>query len=241
MRKLVLLAWVACVAFLLADLSSNKLAGDLAATPPVKTAPTGTATAGLPADPGRSLTGPAVVPPGTPASTDEPTFTLRGTVVGTKQSLALVLEGTEFVALALGESRQGWKLTRVEANRAQFEKDGHIAMLALTDASPTPVEKAEPLTMTRERRNEMDLSSMLKGVRLDAEPRGLRVARVAADSTLAGFGLQPGDLILDINGHPVRTLDEASRLMPVLEGEDDFSLNVERSGKTVPLRFSLAR
>ena len=52
---------------------------------------------------------------------------------------------------------------------------------------------------------------------------------------------QPGDLILDINGHPVRTLEEASRLMPVLEGEDDFSLNVERSGKTVPLRFSLAR
>lgn len=140
MKRLLLWAWIGVIAFWLADISGLFAEREL------------TSQTGSPARPVLSETPRNEAPnlagtlPGNPPKKTEvssPPFTLRGTVVGEKASLALVLDEGNFVALAVGETFHGWKLTRVEPERALFEKDGQTSVAALSnepepDGSPSP-------------------------------------------------------------------------------------------------------
>lgn len=240
MRRLVLWAWIGVVAFLLADIAGlfaeRKLSSQTGSPPPPTLAPSQAPSAVA------NLEGTLPGPSPQAEPTVAPRFTLRGTVVGEKASLALVLHQEEFVALAVGESVEGWKLTRVEPERALFEKDGqtHVALMS-DEARSALAPKASPSELSREDRNELALADLIEGAELKADPRGIRVVTLKPTSLLAGFGLQPRDLILSLNGRQVRNLEQAGQALAELAGADDFGLELERDGKLVPLHVSLKR
>lgn len=230
MKRLIFWGWLAGCLFLLADITAVKLHQSLAAPPAEPLArPSGSAP-GPTAEPGSALPGPA--PPS--LTSEPPHFMLRGTVLGTRADLALLSLDGNFRALAVGESVDGWKLVQVEREQARFER-GAESYTAVLDQPPpaaaAPTDLPDP--------NEIDLAGMTRGVRLTPEAGGIRVAQVEKSSMLGRCGLETGDLIQDVNGHPIRTLENLRELIPVIQGEDEISLSLQRGGQTVGLHIPL--
>ena len=62
-----------------------------------------------------------------------------------------------------------------------------------------------------------------------------RIETVQPDSPAAAAGLQPGDLIVEVEGSQVRSFDEVSRIVQ-LNADTELNLTVERGGQRIPLK-----
>ena len=60
-------------------------------------------------------------------------------------------------------------------------------------------------------------------------PKGVRVIEINRGSPAANGGLEPDDLLLDINGTPISTIDDLQRQM-ALDPSDDIMLALWRRG-----------
>lgn len=230
MKKLLFWGWLAGCLFLLADITALKLHQRLFPPPPAPAAPP-SASAPVPVgDPAAALPG----PPPTSLASEPPHFMLRGTVLGTRADLALLSLDGNFRALAVGETVEGWKLVKVEREQAFFERGAERYTARLDQPPPTAVAPQPVLNP-----NETDLAGLLHGIQLQPEATGMRVTQVDKSAPLARCGLEAGDLIQDVNGHPIRTLENVRELIPVLQGEEEISLSLVRGSQTVGLHIPL--
>lgn len=71
------------------------------------------------------------------------------------------------------------------------------------------------------------------------EPRGIIVAQVEKNSPAAEAGLQPGDLILEMNGQPLETYDTFRNAIAGLKPGSTIQLQVWRNGKTAERTVTL--
>ncbi|MDB6089513.1 MAG: putative protease Do [Gammaproteobacteria bacterium] len=71
-------------------------------------------------------------------------------------------------------------------------------------------------------------------------PRGALVSSVEKDGPAAKAGLQPGDVILSVNGHPIERYGELSGAIAAMKPGTDATLQVWRGGKQQTVNVKVA-
>jgi len=73
-----------------------------------------------------------------------------------------------------------------------------------------------------------------------ADPQGALVADVVADSPAAQAGIKPGDVIVAVDGKPVKSSHELPRLVAAMRPGTAVDIKVLREGKNVSVRATLS-
>jgi serine protease Do len=79
------------------------------------------------------------------------------------------------------------------------------------------------------------------GAKLEERPEGLTVDYVAAGSPADACGLRDGDIILKVDGNPVRTAEEVISRVGDMSPGDPLRLTVRRGAETLDLKATLGR
>lgn len=172
------------------------------------------------------------------------------------KGLAIIGESpTSANVFTVGEAvRPGTKLHAVYADRVILDRGGQLEALALptqslagviSTAAPRPTAAAQFSDNLRHiaETNPSALSEIVRPqpVYANGIQRGFRVYPGRNRQQFARLGLQPGDLVLSINGTP---LDDAQRGMEVfntLGSSDRVSVSVERNGQQQDLTLNTAQ
>jgi S1-C subfamily serine protease len=119
---------------------------------------------------------------------------------------------------------------------------GGIVELAFRDVRTGKVRSATMKLESEPRRNQAIPDKDELGATGEAiEGQGIRVVAIAKGSPAALLGLDPGDVITDINGKPVRTMDEYHRAVRSSTGEMWFTVLNVRTGKPLGTVVQLDR
>ncbi len=81
--------------------------------------------------------------------------TLKGVIITDTESLVLLSrgDGEEDISLAVGDHLNGWTLSKVQSNKAFFDRDGEEAVLSLVfDVAPAQNRERESRSERRKRR-----------------------------------------------------------------------------------------
>jgi hypothetical protein len=73
----------------------------------------------------------------------------------------------------------------------------------------------------------------------DSSVSAVRLVAVQPDSLAAALGLQRDDLLIDLNGFPLETIERRSKAMDALLAEATLSLHLERKGKRIAITYQL--
>lgn len=65
---------------------------------------------------------------------------------------------------------------------------------------------------------------------------GVTVQPRGSGDAFRAAGFAPGDVILSVNGQPIRSADQARTIAEQLGGEQEVTVQVERDGRVIPLR-----
>lgn len=75
----------------------------------------------------------------------------------------------------------------------------------------------------------------------DGEVTGLRVARVPDGTLLSESGLLPGDVVISIDGEPIRRVDSLWPLLSRLLDKDEVRVVVRRNGEVLKLAYDFTK
>ncbi|MEO8503687.1 MAG: tetratricopeptide repeat protein [Acidobacteriota bacterium] len=101
---------------------------------------------------------------------------------------------------------------------------------------------SDNLSMTKRRLAEVDLLERRLGLQIDtvgSGPRGILVRSVAPNSPAAKEELQPGDVIVRIEGNPASTAAELAAYLAIQPPLRSLNCEVSRAGKVLKARFKL--
>ncbi len=73
----------------------------------------------------------------------------------------------------------------------------------------------------------------------EAGTAGLMMSAIKSDSLFGKMGLRDRDILLGIDGKPIKSFDDALDLYHRLKNSDRLNLQVERSGQTVELQYAI--
>ena len=122
------------------------------------------------------------------------------------------------------------------------EDSGGIVELAFRDVRTGQVRRSTVKLEEEPTRNEGAPNKEEFGVTGEAiEGQGIRVVAIARGSPAALVGLDPGDVIMDINGKPVRTTDEYHEAIRKSASEMWFTVLNVRTGKSLGTVVQLDR
>jgi S1-C subfamily serine protease len=83
-----------------------------------------------------------------------------------------------------------------------------------------------------------DFGALSDQVSLSRAPRGgFRLTRIVPNSFVSRIGLQPGDIVLRVDGRPLNGIEDASAAYAWLRVTDRFTVDVVREGRPVRLRY----
>lgn len=193
---------------------------------------------------------------------------LEGVIVAENpgDSVALIRSdgATRARVIRIGEALGSYVLVSVERGSARLRSDTEDLRLSLEGAPPQLAvlegEKAEvpavptdpddgwirrtfPRTEAKERLQkempvilrETDFEPRVE----DGEVRGLSVAHLPDGTLLSECGLLPGDVLVSVNGEPLRGGDSLWELLSRLLDEREIRVVVRRKGEVVKLAYAL--
>lgn len=148
-----------------------------------------------------------------------------------------------------GETIKGWRVVKIHPQAVELLfKDRRVVRKLF---APTPdssrkdsVGSSSPkrLLVTREELERLtaDLGSLFSGIRLrpylkQGRIEGVRVEYVAPVSLFFRAGLRAGDIILSINGIPVRKHEDAFRILESLKTASSLTVKIRRGDKILTL------
>jgi S1-C subfamily serine protease len=82
-----------------------------------------------------------------------------------------------------------------------------------------------------------DFDGLGQQVSLAQERGGFRLQSLRAGSFLQRAGLREGDLLTRVDGRPMASIDDCAAAYASLRVASRFTVEVERGGKSVELRF----
>jgi membrane-associated protease RseP (regulator of RpoE activity) len=109
---------------------------------------------------------------------------------------------------------QNWEIYRVPAIVRERFLDTREAMSVAGEAAGAPVQ-------------------------LPTGKEGFQITTITPGSLLEEAGLLPGDVILTVNGHPVRGPEDGRRLYAELKHEPRFHLVIQREGELLNLYYEV--
>jgi hypothetical protein len=78
-----------------------------------------------------------------------------------------------------------------------------------------------------------DLPGLLQSARLEGRDKGFEFVHIDPKSAYEYLGFKIGDVLLEINGHELRTSTQAMELFVLLRSETDFKVKLKRDGQIV--------
>ena len=165
----------------------------------------------------------------------------------------------------VGETVFGATVIEVGENWAVFEQDGRRSRLEVVrpgtarpalatvsvprttpenDTAPAPG-SPEPRVVERdvlESRLQKEMSALLSETRIlprvvQGETRGYQITKLPQSSVLSDLGLEPGDVVVSINGQVVDGLPFLISLYPSFLNAPDLVVELEREGRLLTLGF----
>ncbi len=185
---------------------------------------------------------------------------LQGVVVSPSpgRSTALLACGGRARAVQVGESACGERLVAVAPGSVTLEADGTrrevqlgLAGPAPSAPAPHPPAAAAPApgerTLQRaevERRLSQEIPRILAETSLlpvteDGRVTGFALTRLPEGSLVSDAGLQPGDVLVEVNGTPIDSLATLAGLFTRLRQESEIQARVLRGGSPVTLTLHL--
>jgi type II secretion system protein C len=170
-----------------------------------------------------------------------------------ERSVALLKAGGRTRVVGVGETAFGGRLVAVRPGAVSLEFDGQRFDLALAEGA-APVAAArrtapegDGRVLERrdvERRLGEEAPRILAETTLVPAMDGSRVAgftltRVPPNTLLTDAGLQPGDVLTEVNEIPIDSMATLVSLWPKLQGETQLRAVVLRNGQPVSLTVSL--
>ena len=153
----------------------------------------------------------------------------------------------------VGQEFAGYLLLEVARDSALVENAAGQLRLVLAGGEATIEYAAQDLSVPWIRRDfskstaaarlEKEMPVILSETRVTAsvesgEVRGLTLTRLPDGTLLSESGLKLDDVILSINGEPLRGLDSLWELLARFKDEDELRLIVERRGAVVRLAYA---
>ncbi|MBI3928605.1 MAG: PDZ domain-containing protein [Armatimonadetes bacterium] len=208
-------------------------------------------------------------PAGEPAPPALSQLRLKGTVAGGGLAMAIIESGGETRGVGLGEEVAGYTVIDVGPFSAQLQRDGQVQTLTMEfDSSaasppPPPVVRNAPVVVPpaatpapediqEAARLSMDaLRSMLDNpesyagkmrltpVQREGDTYGMLLQFTAGDNPLAKLGLRHGDIVLSLNGKPLRSPEDLNKAYMTLRNSPALTFQVERNGQQVPVTVTL--
>jgi S1-C subfamily serine protease len=132
---------------------------------------------------------------------------------------------------------------RVGRTDIALERYGRAVTIELTRQAPSDFSKIKKLTGNRFEVpkaivDTLDTDPWLMSRKAETVPvvangavQGVRVYKLETDSLLAALGFLDDDIILDVDGHPVASLEEALSTAHELAGATTVPVHVQRKGK----------
>ena len=186
---------------------------------------------------------------------------LIGTVVLEKEKYALVKIGNNGKMVKIGSKVDGFKVEDINKYSIILSKGGKRYKLSVKIntsgtkfSSRKNIYKKEDLksvskeTYRLDRRfveeQTADIGTILKDVFIvpvvrKGETVGFKFRYVKPGSLLYKYGLRSGDLILSVNGRPIRTVEEAFKIYNILRNENLVQVEIERRGKRKVLVYEI--
>ncbi len=189
-------------------------------------------------------------------------LTLVGTVILNKEKYALIKAGSEpkivkigshinnfkvegigkfYVILSKGDKR--YKLT-VKINTSGTKYTKHKQTKTVINRSKSSSIETYKLDRRFVEQQTADIGKLLKDVFIvpvvrNGETVGFKFRYVKPGSLLYKYGFRSGDLILSINGKPIRTVEEAFKIYNILRNENLVKIEIERRGKVKTIVYEI--
>jgi general secretion pathway protein C len=174
------------------------------------------------------------------------------------QSSAVLVSQGRSRALRVGESAFGARLLAVDEQGVRVERAGSVSTLRLTEAGPStpasgaaraPSDAAAATSQVLERAEvERRLATEMPSILADTalipvseggQITGFTLSRLPETGLLRDVGLQPGDVLTEVNGVPIDGLPTLISLYARLRGEPEIQATVLRGGSPVALTVRL--
>jgi general secretion pathway protein C len=197
-----------------------------------------------------------------------PDLRLHGVVVHAQpeRSVALLGDGTRTRSVATGESAFGARVVSIARGRVVLDVAGERRELLLAGGAPSPAPAAAVVsrpaaapdvpfaegragerTLDRaevERRLLLEIPRILAETTLlpvsdEGQVVGFTLARLPEGSLLSDIGLQPGDVLTEINGTAIDSLATLAGLYTRQRGESEIRAQVLRGGSAQSLTLRL--
>jgi type II secretion system protein C len=189
-------------------------------------------------------------------------LTLVGVIVAEKPSDSVALlrraGATRARAIRIGQQFEGHVLLEVSKGSARLEASDREVLLFLSPAprsasvvAPAAEREAEELWVRRSFSrqqardrfqkempvilSETDLSPRVE----EGEIRGLGVVRLPDGTLLSETGLLPGDVLVSINGEPLRSVGSLWELLSRFVAEGEIRVVVRRKGELLKLAYAI--
>ena len=201
-------------------------------------------------------------PEAAPIDSLEPTtlnIVLLGTVTGSREASRAVIEeaGSHKQGLfQIGDRIKGATLKQVLRGKVVLTVAGKDQVLAIKEPSPpnrstgetvreTVAEGSQVVVDARAlKRSPRGALQLLSEIRMrpnmeNGKKNGLLVAWIKPGSPFSQLGLTRGDIIREVNGRPVNSMDEMIALYGELESGGSASVMLTRKGETSTLNYRL--
>ena len=157
-----------------------------------------------------------------------------------------------WVGLRQGDQAVQLVLETVKEGPGSAPAAAPMADAALVPQPPAPLpapagdDPGAPLSMEDIRAQLDNASRMAQQVRVvpkskDGQTYGVQLEFRQPDNLMARLGLQHGDVLLAVNGNPIRGAEDLYKAYMTMRNADALELQVERGGQTLPVQYQLAR
>ncbi len=174
-------------------------------------------------------------------------WTLLGTIVDTEQgqSRAIIRIDGKDQPYREGEKLQGWTVAQVQRRMVVLAKGASRERLIMGDDLPKPDTRADAqktISRTQLRGQLADIATLMRSVTVTPQTlggyQGLRIAAIQPGSYIEELGLQKDDLLLGVNGKPLRSFGDVSGLGDLID-KSAITLEVLRNGKKTIIRYDV--
>ncbi len=143
----------------------------------------------------------------------------------------------------LGEQlTPGVSLRRIERDRVvllDHEQEQTVMLEERGSAAPGQGTPARTLSRAQVNAQKQDPARFIRSIELQPAAQGLQVTRLQQGSLLQRAGLAQGDVILAVNGQPVRSMGDLAAVYGGMEEASDIEVQVLRGGAAMTLSVAI--
>jgi general secretion pathway protein C len=152
----------------------------------------------------------------------------------------------------IGDQVQDAKIVRILRNKVVLDVDGQNEVLALQKLSSANGRRVPSRRSSRPkivqhrtiRRKIIDkamanLNTLVTQARIRPHSKGLIIDHIKPRSLFRRLGLRNGDILVGIEGQPIRTVDEALAFYDRLQNADRLSVDLLRRGRVREMQFRI--